>query len=655
MPERRRLPTPPGRPRFDLDLEGDGFEFDASGGGSGSGGRVPRWIRGSDDGGHNDVGLFRVLGALVLIAAIVVALVLPVSPLRVIGRGAGGGESAGQGITARALGDLPPLPPGLTAVSRLYELSVPEGLTGSQAIEVSLIERNGDGNNLGFYTYEGQTWKRLAVAVLTADGKGASGELPYPPKSVAVLRSMVSARSLGLIVEGGQAPDTRLLAGASIVAVRGAALGKDAQTLSVRAGALEAASKVAGGKPVYLAVGSGSDSAAAGQLNADLAASIATAVRAQGAGGVLVDLGVLPREQRDAVSRFAAELSARLRAERRGFLMAVPAGGRDGGAYDWNALLAVADGIWLIPRVDAGAYHAEVDAALSGAREAGVDTARVALVLDQRSQESWPGQRVSLTRRDALALASTIMRQNDAAGGAGGGTMVNLYAPFLAGSGGGMRWDDGARAVTFGFIDAGVRHTVWIENQFSAAFRLDLAGRHNLGGIVIDQAEGDDGLAEIAEAVTTFVQGTPPRLERPFGPYLVPCWQALGGGSIEGASECWRQDLAAPSAAWRAPRDAGTYTIRLVVSDGVAFIGQERTLQVSSGGRVEMSGVTATPAPTPTQTPTPTATATANAPAAPVRTTTATPPRTPTATATGTPTATATASGTPRPPGPGGN
>lgn len=620
MPDRRRRPNPPDRPRFDLDPEDDGFEYDTVDDGSSAGGRPPRRTRRSDDGGHEDVGLFRMLGVLVVIAGLVVALVLPASPLRVIGRGDGGGSgSAGQGITARALGDLPALPPGLTAVSRLYELSVPEGLTGSQSIEVSLIERNSDGDNLGFYTYEGQTWKRLGAATLTADGKGASGELPYPPKSVAVLRSMVSARSLGLIVEGGETPDTRLLAGASIVAVRGAALGKDAKTLSVRGGALEATSRVAGSKPVYLAVGGGTDAAAAaGQLNAELAASIAAAVKAQGAGGVLIDLGVLPREQREAVSRFAAELSARLRAERRGFLMAVPAAGRDGGAYDWNALLAVADGIWLIPRVDPGAYHAEVDAALSGAREAGVDTARVALVLDRRSQETWPGQRVPLTRGGALALASTITRQNDAGGGAGGGT-VNLHAPFLAGTGGGLRWDEGGKAVTFAFTDAGAPHTVWIENRFSVAFRLDLAGRHNLGGVVVDQAVADGELTEFGETVTAFVQGAPSRLERPFGPYLAPCWQAMGGGTIEGASECWRQDLAAASAAWRAPRDAGTYTVRLVVSDGVAFVGQERTLQVSSGGRVEMSGV-----------------ATPQAPAA-------------------APAATATAAGTARPPGPGGN
>ncbi len=637
MSDRRRLPTPPNRPRFDAAFQNGTFEDDVFDDAAvsdtpirGGGRRPPRRPPGDDDGGHEDAGLFRMIGVLVLVALVVVALVLPASPLRVVGRGEDSdSRSAGQGISARARGDLPPLPSGLSAVSRLYELSVPDGLKGSQVIEVALTGQTDDAKDLGFYTYEGVAWKRLAVATLTAGGKSASGELPYPPKSVAVLRSTASARSLGLIVEGGQAPEARLLAGASVVAVRGASLGRDAKTLSVRAGALEATAKVAGGKPVYLAVGAGADSsAAAGQLGADLATSITTAAKSQGAGGVLVDLGALQREQRESVSRFAAELSARLRAERLGFLLAVPAAGRDGGAYDWMALLAVADGIWLIPRVDPGAYYPEVDAALTGAREAGVDTARVALVLDRWSTEAWSGRRTALTRHDALALASTIMRQSDS--GIEGSTTVNMSAPFLAGTAGGLRWDDGAKAVTFAFVEAGASHTVWIENRFSVVFRLDLAARHGLGGIVVDPSAADDGLGEVSETVTAFVQGAPPRLERPFGPYLVPCWQALGGGMIEGASACWQQDLAPPFAAWRAPRDAGAYTVRLVVSDGVVFIGQELTLRVASGGRAGPAGGVSS---TTTSTSTPTSM----------------PPQGPAATAT------TTASGTPRPPGPAGN
>jgi hypothetical protein len=593
MSDRWNLPTPPGRPGFDDEFD-DGdldYGFDEAQG-AGGGGRIRGWRR-RDDEGHEDPGLFRMLAILVLVAVAVVALVFPGSPLRLAGWGGGG--SAGEGITARERDDLPTLPPGLTAVSRLYELTVPGGLAGTQAIEVTLLEHTDDGKNLAFYTHEGDTWKRLGVATLSADGKSATGELPYPPKSVAVLRSVVSARSLGLIVDGGYAPDPGLLRGASVVAVRGASLGKDAKGLVVRGGALESAQKAAGGKPVYLAVDAGGDGGGA-PLNAELAASIATAAKTMKASGVLVDLGALPREQREPVSRFAAELSARLRAERLGFLMGVPASGRDGGAYDWPGLLAVADGIWLLPRAEPARYYGEVDAALTGAREAGVDLARVALVLDRRSQETWGGRRSTATRRDALAWASTIARQPDT--GVGGTPTVGFSAPFLSGSGGGLRWDDGARSVTFTFTEGGTAHAVWVENRFSAAFRLDLAARHDLGGIVVDQAVTDDGLADVAEVVDAFVQGTQPRLERPFGPYLVPCWQATGGGAIEGSSGCWQQDLAAPTAVWRAPKDAGAYTVRLVVSDGVVFVGQEVSVRVTPGGRAEPVGGagTATPA-----------------------------------------------------------
>lgn len=680
MPDRPRLPTPAAPTWLDESPDDDGYDdaFDEPVALGGRGNRPPRRGRGDDDeGGTDDRGIFRVLGAVMLVAAIVVALVLPASPLRVVGRG-GGEDTAGQGISFRAREDMPPLPPGLSAASHLYELSVPEGLSGGQVIEVALAERTRDPKGLAFYTYDGRGWQYLGAVALAPDGKHASGELSSLPSSVAVLRSAVVARSLGLIVEGDGPPDARLLAGAAIVAVRGASLGADAKSLSVRASAVESVARAAGGKPVYLAVSAGSEPAAtSGQLGVDLATSIMAATKAQRAGGVLVDLGAVPAEQRGAMSRFAAELSARLRAERLGLLIAVPAAGRDGGAYDWGALLAVADGIWLAPRVAAGDYYADVEATLKGAREAGIDLARVALVVDPRSQEAWLTQRSTLTRRDALALASTIARTGE--NSSGGNATAGLTAPFLAGTSGALRWDDGAKAVLFTFTEAGATHSVWIENRFSTAFRLDLASRYGLGGIVVGPAGADAGADEIAETVVAFVQGAPARLERPFGPYLAPCWQALGGGTIEGASPCWQREQAAASVVWRAPRDAGAYTVRLVVSDGVTFIGQEVSLRVTSGGRVEPAS-TATPTPTatrtaspatPTPTPTPTATAT-RTPAATVTpsaspTATATGTSTPTATATATasatatttPTATATATATPTatasPPGPGGN
>lgn len=637
MPGRRSLPQPPERPRFDAEYV-DTLARDTPDDDGGRGRRfLPRRARDDDDGrGPEDPGLFRMLGVLVLVSSVVVALVLPASPIRVIGRDSGSAE-AGDGIAARARNDLPALPDGLSAISRFYDLSVPAGLEGPQVIEVALRERTTDAKHLAFYAYEGAAWKRLAAASLTADGKSASGELPYPPKSVAVLRSSAPPRSLALIVDGGQTPDPKQVASASIIAVRSATLGRDTKALTLAEGAIKSAVLVASGKPVYLTVGAGADPGVSGSLlGPELATTIAAAAKAQAASGVVVDLGDLPAERRTDVTRFAEALGARLRAERLGFLVAVPAAGRDGGAYDWKALLDVTDGLWLSPRVELGTYHAEVDAALAGAQAGGADLARVALVLDRRSQEVVSGRRTPISRHDALALASTIQRQPDS--GVGGSATVNLSAPFLGSSGGGLRWDDGAKAVAFAFAEGGATHTVWVENRFSVGFRLDLAQRHGLGGIVVDQALADESLADVWSAVTPFVQGAPSRLERPFGPYLVPCWQSPGGGSIEGASGCWHQEIAAPSAVWRPPTNAGAYAVRLVVSDGVAFVGQEIAVRVLPDGRPEPVGGTSQSAAPPAATGTPSTSGAATA--TPAGTVTSPPPG---------------PAGTPPPPGPAGN
>lgn len=612
MPGRPRLPVPPERPQFDF--EGDAFDDQVAGEPPEIPGWPPRLPRDyDDDGGRDDAGLFRMLGVLVLVAAVVIALVLPGSPIRVIGRG---GDSAGEGIIAKPRSDLPALPVGLTAVSRLYDLSVPSGLEGTQIIEVALSEHLADGKNLVFYSYDGDTWKRLGVANLSADGKRASGELPYPPKSVAVLRASATARSLGLLVSSGQVPDARALSGASVVAVRAAVLGKDGRSITLREGGLVPALKAANGKPVYLAIEAGTE-ASGTTLGADLVTSIASTAKAAGVMGVLVDFGPLPKDQRLAVSKFTADLGARLRADRIGFVVAVPATGRDGGAYDWAAILASAGGLWLAPQVDSDDYYAEVNATLDGATEAGVDLARVSLVLDRRSQETSPGSRSMLTQREALALGSTILRAPDT--GVGGTATVTLTAPFLSGSGGGLRWDDAAKSVTFTFVESGKPHGVWVENRFSAGFRLDLASRRGLGGIVLDQAEANPDLPDLSGIAAEFAQGGSPRLERPFGPYLIPCWQALGGGTIEGASACWTQDHAAPSAVWRTPKAGGVYTVRLVVSDGTSFVGQEIPIRVTPGGLAEPIGGINVPGTTTTTPVTPTPVATAAVPAGPPR------------------------------------
>ena len=48
-----------------------------------------------------------------------------------------------------------------------------------------------------------------------------------------------------------------------------------------------------------------------------------------------------------------------------------------------------------------------------------------------------------------------------------------------------MRWDEGAFAVSFAYPGRGGQRTVWLENTLSMAFKLDLAKRFGLGGVVL--------------------------------------------------------------------------------------------------------------------------------------------------------------------------
>jgi hypothetical protein len=122
------------------------------------------------------------------------------------------------------------------------------------------------------------------------------------------------------------------------------------------------------------------------------------------------------------------------------------------------------------------------------------------------------------------------------------------------------------------------------------AFRLDLARRYGLGGIVIESAASDDALPDAWDAVLAYVTDDQIFLELPYGPYLQPSWRA-SDGQLETTP-------GSGAAVWRAPSRAGTYDITLVVSDGVVFVGQQLSLSVVP-----------TPTPTPGATPTPTATA----------------------------------------------
>src|SRR5512136_97855 len=148
-------------------------------------------------------------GTIIFLAVLILILVLP--PLSLLGGGGDDGkvskpQEVGCGITARVRSDLPTLPEGLVPLSALYEMNVPAEAKeqGCLVTTISLTTPTQDSANLGFYTYDGGNWRRLAAATLAEDGAAAEAQLTDIPANMAVLR-LATARfeAIGSIPTGG--------------------------------------------------------------------------------------------------------------------------------------------------------------------------------------------------------------------------------------------------------------------------------------------------------------------------------------------------------------------------------------------------------------------------------------------------------------------
>ncbi|MEX1022217.1 MAG: hypothetical protein WD058_03620, partial [Dehalococcoidia bacterium] len=97
---------------------------------------------------ESDAGLLRVLGIIAVLGIVIIALVLPWSPVSVLGGGDGNGDGD---IPAQARDDIPPLPEGLVALSRLYDITVPADLNVPLSVRIELTETTRDASNLALY------------------------------------------------------------------------------------------------------------------------------------------------------------------------------------------------------------------------------------------------------------------------------------------------------------------------------------------------------------------------------------------------------------------------------------------------------------------------------------------------------------------------
>ena len=519
-----------------------------------------------------------VIVAIVALAALLLILVLP--PISLLSRGGGGDGGDKVGINTRARKDMPALPEGVEAISPFYDITTSGQVDGPAVITLQIPSAPPDGRNISVYTQQDGEWQRLGSAALAPDGSAVEAELADIPDNVVAVRRAASARQLiGYLPSGTQISPQAAQMLSVVDPVDFSPEGDGSLSGGPTSAALPAGLAV---RPV-IRVSSGDDAAAVDAIMAspDLRGEHVDAILAMVESGhydgIDLDYGSLDPLRKDGFSEFVGNLAEQLHRRRLVLTLTVPLPVQQGnawdtGAYDWARLSQVADVIELAPETDPSRYYERTENALRYLiDEAKVAPAKLVLRISPLGSEKGGEGIRSLTALEALAIASSVTA--DKIDDIRAGQAVVVKGPNIDKTDGasGIVWDDEAAAVSFTYPGLGGARTVWVENAFSIAFKLEIAERFGLGGIAIEDVSDSIGAGDIWPVIGQFLDMGTTSLVKPNGTMFVPSWQA-DGGTLESGEE--------GSVTWVAPDEPGTYNIALIVSDGLARIGQRLALTV---------------------------------------------------------------------------
>jgi hypothetical protein len=490
-------------------------------------------------------------GTIIFLAVLILILILP--PLSLLGDGgddkAGQPQEVGCGITARVRQDLPSLPEGLVPLSSLFEMTVPEEAKeqGCLVTSINLTKATQDPANLGFYTYEDGNWRRLAAATLTEDGAAAEAQLTDIPVNMAVLRLATARYEAIGSIPSGSAVDAAAAGLLAIISPRDYAPAADG-SITGTATALPAEQTA----KVYPTIAAVDGEAAAavntilsepGRIKSHIEAIVALADAGKYA-GIDIDYRRVDASAGTEFSQFVATLAQELHKAGRSLSVTLPMpevkdSTIDTGGYNWEALGKAADKVKLLPEVDQLAYRTRMSQVLRHATSI-IESTKLYLVVSPFSREKSKDGIRSITLLEAMGIANvmTVVPGTPEAEEISGGQRVLITGDniYRAKGASGIKWDDNAASVTFSYR-AGEEETrtVWVENQFSAAFKLEALQAFRLAGLAIEDASEGAGVGAILPAVDALVRGGEVQLLRPGADNLRPEWTASGGTIEAGA------------------------------------------------------------------------------------------------------------------------
>ncbi len=512
--------------------------------------------------------------------------------------------------------DIPPLPEGLEAISALYQLTVPDEYAGANSVLTVKLDRAVDKTTtVNLYTYADGGYKKVATAELDEEGRTATGAVESTPDNVIALRRVEfkhvvggwlpldeaidldpeAAKRLTWVfpllwkpdIEGSLRPlgPVRPLDGAFRVAP------------TVRASDPESIDNVA----VILA-----DQTARDEHIQQLAFGVETY------DGLNLDYRGVSEANTDEFARFIASLAEELHSANKTLFVTLPfpdvddADIVDHAAYDWKNISLAADYIVMMPDRDQAKY---VDHMVAGMRQAiekeSIDPLKILLVLSPYSAEKSADGTALKTLGQAIASAAHL----EVKGQSEINTRIEgtIQAPGVSTDLGAtpLAWSDECRCVSFTWPDTGGTRTMWIENRFSAAFKLLLLQEFGLGGLVVEDVAQNEFGADLWPAILPFLEDGKPTLLKPNPDVLQmteASWESTAGTLSGGSSGV---------VTWLAPSKAGKYTISLTLSDGVLRMGTVFEVRVQARpGETDSTDPTETPTGEPTEAPTETPTPT---------------------------------------------
>lgn len=504
------------------------------------------------------------------IALVVIALaVLAVGLVAwfVFGRGSGGCTDAYCETADLQL----EIPPDFVLHSRILERN-PEAdpLPGGfdLGINIPLEIPTTDDRGLSFYGYDPEElrWEPVASVLLEEDGTRASGVFADPPQYLAVFRRLNEGREVVAYLQPGDTLHPTAVLLATVVhtldftpAFDGSLLGQPSArppTTALHYPAISASAAIDG------SVANVDNILSTGADRTNHVREILQRVAAHRLAGVDIAYLDLRADQRTSFTLFISELAEGLHSQGKTLTLTLPAPIKgldriDEGAYDWAALGQSADLIKIAAVRDQSTFRLHMPEVIEHITTV-VDPGKVILTITPYAAEKSADGLRSLTLTEAMAIASKLGIRSE---GLTAGADIQVVAVNIDRDEGlsGLRWQPETATVAFTYKLNGGR-TVWIENVFSAGFKLEFVTVYGLGGLAVEDASDNIFLGNVWSAIEPFVASGQAVLLQPSHTHLLPDWKVTGGNLVGGDRGL---------VTWQSPLEAGTYTVTLTLSDGV--------------------------------------------------------------------------------------